>query len=87
MSQYMVQMDEDIQAAVEEACTPENVRRIIVTEAGREIELTIKNELHQFFAFGDGREAIRSAVNTRLKERADFIERGKQRRRRTEGRH
>jgi len=69
MTQYIAQMDEDIQNAVERACKPEMIADIIEPTARQEISNAVTNEVEAFYKYGPGRTAIREAVvNTLLKE-------------------
>lgn len=66
---HAAQMDEDIQRAVDSACTPENVSRIVEQTAGEEIKRAIEEEIQKFYRYGDGREAVREVVEKILTER------------------
>lgn len=69
MTQYIAQMDEDIQNAIERACKPEIIATIIEETARKEISQAVANEVECFYKYGPGRTAIREAVvNSLLKE-------------------
>ena len=68
-AEYAIRMDADIQAAVEEICTPEHVTAIVQAAAKQAIEAQIKLEVDAFFRYGEGRAAIKSAVNAQLSHR------------------
>lgn len=62
MTQYMTQMDSDIQAAVERACKPENISALIEATAREQIAKAVKYEIESFYSYGPGRKAIKEAV-------------------------
>lgn len=66
LSEYALQIDEQMQGAVKEYCTPENLGKIIRTEADRVLTDVIKTEVDNYFRFGKGREAVRKAVQDSL---------------------
>lgn len=70
LSEYAAQMDATIQQAVEEFCTDGNLEHILKTEAKRQIEMAVKEEVGKFFGWsGAGRRAVKEAVIQRLNER------------------
>lgn len=68
MSEHLAQMDADIQEAVNAACTPENIKKIITDTAEREIKNAITQHVQDFYRYGDGRSVIRDAVFEVLKD-------------------
>ena len=62
MTQYLTQMDADIQAAVERACKPEHISALIETTAREQIAKAVKTEIESFYSYGRGRAAIKEAV-------------------------
>ncbi len=76
LSEYAARMDSDVQAAIDEALTPENIRAIIRAAASREIKDAIESEIHRFFTYDPtGAKFIRDAVDVELKERVASIAR------------
>ena len=73
LSQYLTQMDTDIQASLDSVCTPENVTRIVKETAEREIEGVIREEMQKFFRYGKGRAAVQDAVKAILERDSDGI--------------
>lgn len=67
LSEYQVQMDQQLKVAVEKACSPENLQRVLDQEVRNTLDLAIKNELDHFFRFGDGKDVLRDAVNMAIK--------------------
>ena len=63
LTQYEAQLDSDIQQAVDSYCTSENIQAVIHKTAVDEINHAIKTEIEYFFRSGNGRHAIRKAVN------------------------
>lgn len=70
LSEYAARMDADVQAAIDEALTPENIGKIIRDTAAREVKTAIESEIHRFFAYDPvGAQFIRKAVEVELRER------------------
>jgi len=66
MSEHLIKMDKDIQAAVDAVCTPERITAIVFDTATREIKAAIESEVRSFYAFGAGRRAIADSVRKQL---------------------
>lgn len=62
MTQYQLQMDEYVKAAVDEYCTPENLLAIITRQAKATLDGVLQDEVERFFKYGDGRKAVAMAV-------------------------
>lgn len=62
LTEHAAQMDADIQAAVEEYCTPQNLQSIVRTAAHDALRAAIEEEVKAFFTYGDGRKAVAAAV-------------------------
>lgn len=63
LQQRTVEVDEYVQKALDEVCTPENLQSIITANAQTEITRAIGQEVQAFFQYsGYGREAIKEAV-------------------------
>jgi len=67
-SEYMTNLDSDIQAAVEAYCGDENIKRVISQAVSTEIDAAIKEVVHNYYRYGDGKELIKSAVARKLSE-------------------
>jgi hypothetical protein len=65
-SAYQVQMDAQVQAALDAYCTPECVQHVIDETVERTLTQVIREEVARFFTHGDGRQTIRRAVEQRL---------------------
>ena len=64
--------DVDIRRAVEEACKPENVRRILRDAVNNTLNDAINHEVRAFFTYGKGQEGLKRAVADLLsKQRFD----------------
>lgn len=74
LSEYTAKMDADIKKAVELACTPDHVKEVLYAAVGRELKNAIDAEIKNFFAFGDGRAAIKAAVEDKLTAEIERIE-------------
>ena len=70
LTEQAARMDADIQAAVDLYCTPENIGNIIRAEASRQIDEAVRQSVKDFFGWGgNGRIAVREAVNEFLDDR------------------
>lgn len=69
---YSVQMDENIQKAIEEYCTQENLDRVIMDAAHKALDTAIKEEVRNFFWNGDGRSAVAASVRESLLKRETY---------------
>lgn len=63
LSEYSVQMDADLAAAIDAYCTPENIRAIIDGYVQKTIDQAVREEVDRFFRYGKGRAAVRRAVD------------------------
>jgi len=66
LHEFSLQMDENLQQAVNDYCTPENLRRVIADETNRVLDAVIREEVRAWYTKGDGREVIKQAVADRL---------------------
>ena len=70
LSEYVVKMDADIQAAIARVCTVENVLAVLERTARETMDEIIKKEIEDFYRYGDGRTVLREAVQKHLKKPA-----------------
>lgn len=70
ITEHLMSMDRDIQAALDNLCTPENITKIVNDAARVEIKAALDAEIQKFYRYGDGRKAIKEAVQKQLGERA-----------------
>ena len=69
LMQHSAQMDQSIQGAVEEYCTPENIDAVVRKTALDALDAAVREEVRSFFGFGQkGRAAVREAVQHFLDE-------------------
>lgn len=66
LTKYAMQIDTEIQAAVDEFCTPENVKRIVKEAAKSAIQSSIADQVQGYFKYGAGREQVAAAVREQL---------------------
>jgi hypothetical protein len=71
MTQYVAQMDSDIQAAVERACRPEVITVLIEETARREISKAVTDSVEAFYRYGEGHAVIRDIVLTSMLKARD----------------
>lgn len=62
LTEHQMQMDENIKSAVDEYCTPENLKRVVDSAAASALNNVIKEEVTKFFLYGDGRSAVAESV-------------------------
>jgi hypothetical protein len=68
LGQYTNQLDETLQTAVEAYCTPENLQRVISKETDRVLDSVIREQVKNWFIYGEGREVIKEAVERKLRD-------------------
>lgn len=61
-------LDEDLRAAVDAYCTPENIRRVIASAVGSTLDIVIREEVERFYRYGAGRRVVAEAVGAKLSE-------------------
>lgn len=66
LSEYALQRDADIQKAIEHACSPANLARIIEDAARKAITECVADEMRRHFQYGPGRDAVREVIATTL---------------------
>jgi len=70
LQKHLLCMDKDIQTALDNICTPENISNIVFDTAKFEIKAAIDAEIQKFYRYGDGRKVIQDAVQRKLREQA-----------------
>lgn len=68
MSDYFDRSKHDVQKAVEAVCTEEHVAQLLSQSIEKELRIAIQEEVHKFFTYGEGREAVLETVRSRLSE-------------------
>ena len=66
LTEQELQLDVDINKAVESFCTPENLTYIITNRVNAVLEAAIKEEVEKFYYRGEGRAIIAEAVKNHL---------------------
>lgn len=61
-------MNDELQRVVDAVVTEENVMTIIELNLRKEIEQSIRDELHAFFQYGAGKKAVRDTAMLALRE-------------------
>jgi hypothetical protein len=69
LTEYSLQMTDEIQRAVDEFCTPENIRRTISGQIQQVLRQAIEEEMRGYFLYRGGRTTIREAVDAVLDKR------------------
>lgn len=65
-------LNESIQNAVDAYCTPENLEHIIHLETNTVLTQVIKEEVKNWFTYGEGRKVIKAAVIERLEQNTSY---------------
>lgn len=71
-SEHQARVDDQVNAAIDAFCTPENLARVIDEEVNRVLKEAIQGAIKSFFTYGEGRDVIRAAVNERLREQGEM---------------
>jgi hypothetical protein len=66
---YTLQLDEEVRGAIERYCSKENLHRVVTDAVNRTLDAVIKEEVHRFFNYGEGRAIVRASVEKRLADR------------------
>lgn len=66
LTKHALQIDSNIQEAVKDYLTEENIRRIIRESVALQTENALRSAVDDFFRFGDGRKGIDAAVKQAL---------------------
>lgn len=68
LSEYAAQVDEMLRSSIEAYCTPDNLQRVIDKETQRTLDAVIREEVKNWFTYGEGREVIKKALEQKLDE-------------------
>lgn len=68
MSQYQIDVDAYVREALDRITSDDAIQQLVNDEAEKAIEEAVRKEVRDFFAYGNGRAAIRAAVLARLEE-------------------
>jgi hypothetical protein len=66
LAEYATRMASDVQQAVDECLTVENVSAIIKREAALQLEAAIKGQIESYFKYGAGQKMVKAAVEQKL---------------------
>jgi hypothetical protein len=72
-SEHTIKMDSLFKDAIERACHPDAVRRIVYEAANQYLRQALDDEVKNFLTYGDGRKLVRSEVEKRLKEDFEIL--------------
>lgn len=72
LSQHAVQMDKNVQEAIDAYCTSENLAHIVKTAARQALDQAIREEVDKFFRYGDGHKAVATAVKESILSKKTF---------------
>ena len=72
LAEHSAKMDSDIQKAIEDFCTEENIDRVIREATYKILDCTIREEVEAFFRYGPGRNVIAAAVKEKLLTNKSF---------------
>lgn len=72
LSQHSAQLDQNIQSAIEEYCTADNIERVVKKAAAAALDVAIKEEVDRFFRYGAGREAVAASVKESILKKKTY---------------
>lgn len=72
LQEYAAQMDSDIQAAVEQVCTPEHITAVVRQTVQQTLDQVIQEEVRNFFLYGAGRHVVKAAVIQKLEANGTY---------------
>jgi Tfp pilus assembly ATPase PilU len=63
ISPEFIKLEKDVRAAIEEACTPENIRRVLREAVQTTLREAINREVENYYKYsGDGQKQLKKAV-------------------------
>jgi hypothetical protein len=65
-SEYAAQRDEMLVAAVNDYCTPENLRAVVAENVRSVLDAVIREEVERYYRHGAGRKVVRDEVERLL---------------------
>lgn len=65
-TEFQFKQDEIFNEVLKEACSPENLKRVMAESVSRNLNAAIEEEVRNFYAYGKGREVIRELVCKKL---------------------
>ncbi len=68
ISQYQIELDEQLQNAVKRVCDPDNVQKVLDREMFKVFEAQVALEVAAFFGSGEGKDIINKAVVAKLRK-------------------
>jgi hypothetical protein len=68
LQQYQVNLDADIQQAIADYLTEENVSRVVRESVRSAIELVLREEVLKFYQYGEGRKMVQQIIQSSLGE-------------------
>jgi hypothetical protein len=68
LADYAQTMYNDLQAAVDAACSPEAVEVVLKATATREMQAAVEREIRTFFTYGPGAKVVAEAVRENLEK-------------------
>lgn len=72
LTEAELKIDQNIQQALDAYCTPENLTRVITQELKQTLDSVIKEEVKNFFTYGEGRKVVKAAVIKKLEENTTY---------------
>jgi hypothetical protein len=62
LADHNAQIDADVRAAIDRFCEPTTLRETVMSAATSAIKRAVQEEVESFFKYGNGRAAIKAAV-------------------------
>ena len=79
LADYAQTMYSDLQAAIDEACSPEAVEAVLKATATREMQAAVEREIRTFFTYGPGAKVVAQAVRENLEQNMSYFQQQQQR--------
>lgn len=64
---HLLKLDQDFKVALDKECDPDNIRRILEDQVSKSVEERIREEVDNFFKYGEGKKIVQQKVIERLK--------------------
>lgn len=66
ISEHQLKLDEHVKDAVDQYCTDENIKKVVMEATINALNQVMKEETESFFKYGEGRKAISESVKSIL---------------------
>lgn len=67
INDHLLKLDQEFKVALDKECDPDNIRRILEDQVSKSVEERIREEVDNFFKYGEGKKIVQQKVIERLK--------------------